>query len=235
MQMNPIMILSSGSAVEKAYRQIKSRIIHFELKPGSRLRAQELAESLELSRTPIRETLGRLEHEGLVVRTGGWGYVVRRVSVKEIVDLFAVRQSLEAQVISDVIPLVTEGLLRRLEALLGEQERHLAENRVQDFRKKSRNFHLMLLSTTQNDLLRSILNSIDDRVRLVGAIIHDARTDRARQVFEENKRLFRALKRRDEPAALAAVREHLARAKEIAVGQMIEHSSQHEEDLCTAN
>lgn len=223
--MNPLLSFTAAGAVEKAYQHIKARIISLELKPRERLRAQEIAAELALSRTPVREALARLEHEGLVVREGGWGYSVRGISVKEATDLFAVRQSLEMQVVREVLPHVSQQLLDKLSDLLQEQETALSNGRIQDFRKKSRAFHLLILAATQNDILQTILSSIDDRVRLIGAIIHEARGDRAREVLSENKSIFESLRDHDESKALCAVQDHLARAKDIAITYMIAKGS----------
>lgn len=59
-----------GSSQERAYRFIKARILDHRFAVGHRLRAQDLAEQMAISRTPVREALGRLEQEGLVRREG---------------------------------------------------------------------------------------------------------------------------------------------------------------------
>ena len=73
-----------GHALVHAYDCIKESIINMAVSPGQKLHAQELAARLNVSRTPIREALGRLEQEGLVRRDSGWGYVVRPMNLKEI-------------------------------------------------------------------------------------------------------------------------------------------------------
>ena len=79
------------NSLAHAYDRIKESIVNMEVSPGQKLHAQELAVRLHVSRTPVREALGRLEQEGLVRRDTGWGYTVRSMNLKEILDLFALR------------------------------------------------------------------------------------------------------------------------------------------------
>ena len=84
-------------ASERAYAQLRADIIDWRLPPGSVLAEVELSERLGVSRTPVREALGRLLADGLVVAQGGRGLVVTTVSVDDIAQLFELRQALEQQ------------------------------------------------------------------------------------------------------------------------------------------
>jgi len=225
MQMNPIFPAKTTEAVDKAYRYLKTQIVTLKLHPGYRVRAQEVALELELSRTPVREALARLEHEGLLLRSGGWGYSVRGITEKEAVNLFSVRRALEKQAILETIPLVNKVLLETLTVLIQEQERLIVEDKTQAFREKSREFHIVIIAASQNEALRKILFSIDDQVRLIGAIIHGANSSRAREVLLENKKIYSALKSRNVINAVNAVDEHLARAMQVAVQKISDQAT----------
>ena len=82
--MNPNVTLS----VEMAYNELRSRILCGLLTPGARLVTQQLALILDLSRTPIKEALARLESDGLVARIGSWGYSVREITLKDAEEIF---------------------------------------------------------------------------------------------------------------------------------------------------
>src|SRR3954464_419687 len=114
MHMHAIMNAGTPNSQERAYRHLKSQILDLEYKPNDRITANEIAQHLKISRTPVREALGRLEQEGLGVSAGGWGYVVRSVSVKEAMDLYKVRETLEVEAAREALPNVTPALLERL-------------------------------------------------------------------------------------------------------------------------
>lgn len=81
---------------QTAYAQIRQAIVEGRYRPGQRLIEQRIAEEFELSRTPVREALRRLEAEGLVLSEPNRGAVVRDVSMEDVADLYGLRARLEA-------------------------------------------------------------------------------------------------------------------------------------------
>ena len=84
-------------AGEAAYEALRAEILAWDLAPGAVLAEVELSARLGLSRTPVREALARLVSDGLVEPLGGRGLVVSAVSAENVVELFELRQALEAQ------------------------------------------------------------------------------------------------------------------------------------------
>ena len=201
------------SAQDQAYESIRDRIINLELKPGSKLRAEELAKQLDMSRTPVREALGRLEQQGLVTRDG-WGYTVRAITFKEILDLFKIRESLETQAAVEACAHLDDKALGRLKLVLAKAEQFLKKQKMADFRAANREFHMMISAASQNDLLGSILLMLNDRIRLVSALHQDIMKNRARDVLSENFEILNALTERNAEKVEAAVLGHLRNSKE---------------------
>lgn len=85
-----------GGGSEYAYERLRAAIVEHRYEPGQRLIEQRVAEELEVSRTPIREALRRLEAEGFVTTSPNRGAAVRDVSIDEIVDLYELRARLES-------------------------------------------------------------------------------------------------------------------------------------------
>jgi DNA-binding GntR family transcriptional regulator len=83
-------------STELAYQRIRQAIIDGSYQPGQRLIEQSISEEFDLSRTPIRESLRRLEAEGLVLIEHNRGAIVRPVGETEIVDLYELRALLES-------------------------------------------------------------------------------------------------------------------------------------------
>lgn len=84
------------NAAEAAYRAIRARIVSGELAEGERLTEKRLSKDLGLSRTPIREAVGRLVLEGFVERQGGYTTRVARFPEDEVAQIFEIRSLLEA-------------------------------------------------------------------------------------------------------------------------------------------
>jgi DNA-binding GntR family transcriptional regulator len=81
---------------DKAYKQIKEKIVTIEMKPGAVIREVELMKDLELGRTPIREALKRLQSENLVIATPRRGMFVSDVAITDLTQIYEIRVELEA-------------------------------------------------------------------------------------------------------------------------------------------
>ena len=90
---------ANDSIVERVYDQLKAMAIGYEFKPGERLNEGELARSLGVSRTPLREALNRLNTESLLRFVPGKGFFCRDLDVHEIFSLYEVRKAIEVAAI----------------------------------------------------------------------------------------------------------------------------------------
>src|ERR1700744_300862 len=84
-------------ASDRAYLTLRGEILDGELRAGTVLAEVEQSQRLGVSRTPLREALGRLAAEGLVSTHSGRGVVVPEVSADNVVELFELREALEVQ------------------------------------------------------------------------------------------------------------------------------------------
>ena len=84
-------------ASDRAYKTLRDDIIEWRLRPGTVLGEVEQSERLGISRTPLREALGRLTAEGLTAASGGRGVVVTDISLDNIDQLFELRETLEGR------------------------------------------------------------------------------------------------------------------------------------------
>jgi len=213
MQMNAILPLAILNSQEKAYQHLKQAILDHEFRPNERLRAQEIAEKLKISRTPVREALSRLEQEGFVIRSGGWGYVVKPVTEKEAMDIYHVRGALEVEAVKELIPRIDRETIAQLQGCLKKAEDKLRQGKAREYRYHTRTFYRMLARATENSCLEHMMSLIDDRVRWLGAMITERNTDRPRESLKGNWEILRAIESQDAAAAETAVRKHVAGAQ----------------------
>ncbi len=212
-KLNSILQKRTRNAQERAYSYLKEQIVNLQLLPGRKLRAQEFAGILKLSRTPVREALGRLEQERLVHRDSGWGYIVVPLTFKEILDLFKIRESLEVLAALEALPNITAENLRLLKSILDKSENLLKAGRQAEFRAASREFHMTISTLARVPLLHQIMLGINDRIRRVAAMQVDVRRQRAADILAENRRFWRALNRKDPRQVRAAVLAHIHNAR----------------------
>jgi DNA-binding GntR family transcriptional regulator len=103
-------------ASDRAYTALRDDIVQWRLQPGTLLAEVEQAERLGVSRTPLREALGRLAAEGLTTAAGGRGVVVTDISLEDIDELFELRETLEGKAAALAAQRGDAGTFRTLEA-----------------------------------------------------------------------------------------------------------------------
>ncbi|MFJ5957851.1 GntR family transcriptional regulator [Paenarthrobacter sp. NPDC092416] len=105
-------------ASDRAYAVLREDIVQWRLRPGAVLAEVELSERLGVSRTPVREALGRLTAEGLTRAAGGRGVVVTDISLESIDELFELRETLEVRAAGLAAQRGEPGVFAGLHALL---------------------------------------------------------------------------------------------------------------------
>ena len=215
------------NAQQQAYDYIKEEILTLRLAPRARLNAIELSSRLELSRTPVREALTRLEQEGLADReAGGGGFRVHALTLKEIVDTYRVREALEVEAALEALPKLTDEMLDQFEKILRSSEALMTPTTYTRFISVNRRFHAGITAASGNAVLQQFMAPISDRVRLTGAMLIRGRSPRQREVLEENLAILAALRTRDAKKIEEAVRAHVRLAREHARDLLTSDSGQ---------
>jgi DNA-binding GntR family transcriptional regulator len=206
---------AASDSQERAYRFIKERILDQRFRTNQHLRAQELAEATSLSRTPVREALGRLAQEGLVERHGGWGFIVKSMTFQDVADLFNVREALEVEAARAALESLQPDILARMRAILDQSGKALKAGLHKESILIARGFHVAIAECSGNRLLLQMLQGINDRIHMVGLSLVTAFPDRAAQVHRENLEILDALDARDGVRLEQAVRDHIRRSREL--------------------
>ena len=197
-----------------AYEHIKEKILDGAYVPGERLTGQDIAEALNLSRTPVREALGQLERNGLVQKSG-WGYTVRIMTLQDIEDLFDVREILEVAAARTAIQYADEAWVRALGMIIDTSRAHLDAGRIVESIRTARRMYVSVVERTGNRVLANMLASINDQIQLVGGTLVTRFPWRATEVLKENQEIVKAFAQRDAELAVAAVTEHIRRSREL--------------------
>src|SRR5512136_1600000 len=154
---------SYDTSKSRAYKELRRSIIMGHRKPGERLSLDELAKTYKTSITPLRDALHMLSQEGLVTIKPRSGYFVSRLTLKELRDLYEVREILELAVIERAVPRITEECIQQLEHVhagyTGDDDE--SYDRYTD---ENRHFHYLLAEATGNHELAEMLGHLLDRL-----------------------------------------------------------------------
>ncbi len=143
----------------RVYEAVRDDIVSGAIPPDTRLVQEQLAESLGVSRTPVRDALNRLAHEGLVTWIPGTGYLVNRLSDESVKDIYEVRQSLEPLAVRLAAGRHTRAQLAQLWALL-EQASDGDDWDSGAWFEWNRDFHVALVAPAGNALLLHLLHEL---------------------------------------------------------------------------
>lgn len=147
--------IDSSNLWDKTYIILKERLIRREFKPNEKLSIPELAETLGVSRTPIRDALNRLEMEGLVKTVSKVGTFVKPIEVNDVLDIMDTRLMLEfwtAESISSLPVREVHDTLTKMENILHQSSRLIDSSLFESYLQADFNlaFHLEFIKLSRN-------------------------------------------------------------------------------------
>lgn len=195
---------------EIAYRGLRRLVREGELQPGEVFSEGAVAATLSVGRTPFREAVSRLAHEGLVLRLPKRGVLVKSLGVEDVKDLYEVRRSLEILCVRRAVAHISPQDLIHLRQLLEEADR-LVEAGIswRDYREHDLRFHNFIWTASGNKRACELLQSTHDAVILDPLFERFAdMPGQQRRSIEEHRQIIDAIDTGDADASAAAIAEH---------------------------
>jgi GntR family transcriptional regulator, rspAB operon transcriptional repressor len=149
---------------QRAYLAIRNAIRHLQLPPGKTVLEREMAEILGMSRTPVRESLVRLETEGWVRLIPRRGFIVAPLVADDLQQIYEVVESLDGVAGRLATGRATHEELNHLEHLIAEQEKALKLDDLLAWTDLDDQFHNYIVDLAQNPRLRGIVDSQSDQL-----------------------------------------------------------------------
>jgi DNA-binding GntR family transcriptional regulator len=202
----------------KAYKAIKEKIIYLDFKPGEKIFENELAKSLNVSRTPVREALLMLEHEKLVTCNESLGFIVRRFSAKDIGEYFALRNAIEEFVILLVMEKITEEEIAGLKANTAEGERLIREGSdIHTIVRTESEFHELLYRAAKSDILFDTISGLVDKFQWFRALALSV-PEAAGSSLSQHKKIIKLIEKKDTEGFKKMMSMHLDEARGRIIG-----------------
>jgi DNA-binding GntR family transcriptional regulator len=198
--------IKGKSLAETAYLSIRNAILAGNLAVGSPVPEEAIAQHLRMSRTPIREAIGRLRTEGLLEEVRPRGHVVAGVGEREVFEVYEIREELEGLCHKLAASRITPHQLFILSTILDRMEASVDD--IARFSELNREFHSVIVEASGNPVLAKIMDDLlafVDRFP-VSAYVVDGRSHVA---LHEHRRILNALERGDRAEAELAAQDHL--------------------------
>jgi len=208
-------IQRANSLAGDVYDAIFAQLMSLKIAPGSRITVDNLVKEFNVSHTPIREALGRLEGEGLVVKTHLIGYsAAPQITRRRFDELYELRLLLEPNGAAKAAGSMNDdkfAALRDAAGVMGRKEGGDERLRYSTFARQDAAFHDRIMEFADNELIRQTLSFQHTHFHIFRLMFHSRVTEEA---LDEHETILAAFAARDPDAAARAMRVHIERSRD---------------------
>jgi DNA-binding GntR family transcriptional regulator len=223
----------SKSLHEQTYQALRANILSGQLAPGDRLIETQLAQQLQVSRTPIREAMRQLQREGLIVGDSNEGLRVTSITAADAIHLYDCRIGLEQMSVAAACEHITAAQLQALESTILQAEK-LIQRSASDLSNALVNaqlldldfqFHHTIAESAGNKWLVSLLDQVFDKMTLL-RLQTTRQNPKVLELRVEHRQIFEAIAQRDRAAAVEMICTHLVASKNRVIHEVQQFSHQ---------
>ncbi len=205
-------VLIHPNLSSRIYELLKEDILRGKVSSGDHLSESQLALELGVSRIPVREAISRLAQEGIVEVLPRRGAFVADLSEEQIIELYDVREVLEGLAARLAAERVTGEVIEQMKNYFKSQEVPSKKKNFKDYSIAVFSFHKLLVQTSRNERLVSIMNGLFDQIRLLQlkSVTLSGPGDRP---LREHRAIIESLERHDPDLAEKLTRGHIRNVK----------------------
>lgn len=195
------------TAQEAVLTEVRRLIATGRMRPGEQIVQEALALELGVSRVPLREALKILEGEGQVTYEAHRGYFVALLSLADLLEVYRMREILEAEAVSIAIPRMTADDIDRFEEAALDVERASADADLTTMAKANRRFHATLIEACALPRMVRTIRQLWDATEVYRAVYYTDGGNRTR-VLDEHRRMVAAVRAGDVEQTLTMLDLH---------------------------
>jgi DNA-binding GntR family transcriptional regulator len=220
--------MSANPLRQQAYDFIQEGIVSGRLVVGSQLSELSLAKQIGISRTPVREAIRRLVHEGLLEQLPRYGTIVRTPQRRDIVELYELREALEGYAVGQAAERIGAKDLALLTRLCDEIKRIAGQLRrsgkpaleggmMEQFLAADLAFHMVIVRAAGNGRLLNIVRESRVLMRVIGMKRQEHTLSVVEGTYRYHSRILRSLQRHNAKAARELLVDHICHSKQEAL------------------
>lgn len=217
--MADIIELAPGALHERAAARLRTMLVEGHIAPGAKLNERELAQRLQVSRTPLREAIKTLAAEGLVELLPNRGAVAVQLTVQDVADTFEVIAGLEAQSGELAAQRITEAELAEIRALHYEMLAAHTRRDLSSYYALNAQIHERINAAARNPVLRQTYRNVNARLQ---ALRFRSNFDERKwqRAVQEHEQMVQLLAKRDGAGLRAVMLQHLANKRDAVLELM---------------
>jgi DNA-binding GntR family transcriptional regulator len=196
-----------ATAQEAVAAALRQAIVERQLRPGDRIRQEEVAQRLGVSVIPVREALKVLEGEGQVTYQPRQGYAVAQLNLADLAEVYRLRELLEAEAVRAALPHLADADVDEIAAEFEAVTAALAAGRLSEAMAANRRAHFRLFETARMPVLLRHVRMLWDSTQAYRALYYNEAA-RQRAVDREHGEILAALRARNAERVLALLDAH---------------------------
>ncbi len=201
--------ISHDTLADQVYHAVRAQILDGHVAPGEFIREQNLNEALEVSRTPIREALGRLASEGFLEKLPHRGFRVPEEPIKDLLELYPIVAALERLAGRLAFPRLTPDDLARLKAINAQLEAAQDAGDAQALTELNNRFHRLFGERSGNGWLCNLLDDLRAQLTRLERWYYSY-GEHTRQSISQHAEIIDALEAGDHARALGLLGDNMA-------------------------
>lgn len=206
---------------EVVYESLRKTLIEGKVPVGERFIEKEYSDRLNISRTPVRESLKLLEVEGLVKYIPRTGVVVNRITRDDVIEIYKIRNSLELLVVTEAMKYVTEDDIKNISNLLNETEKANSEGNIDEVIKLFSKFNSELYELSNMKMLPNMISNLNSYLHKFRTIsIED--DNRREKAIIEHRHILNAILSKDRDLAEMIIKKHLYDSLDVVLQEISE-------------
>lgn len=215
-----------ASLTSQVYASIRDSIVLGELAPGSLHSVAQLADTLEVSRSPVREALISLADLGMVAFERNRGVRILQTSAHDLEEVFSLRLLLEVPAAFRAAQVMDPADVERLREALGTVEEFVGSATLREQQQRDADFHRVILTAAGNGRLATFVGTLRDHQMIRGVSTAGKTRDPA-DIYADHTLIFERIAAGDPHAAASAMRDHLATSIRLLVAQETGEAPEH--------
>jgi DNA-binding GntR family transcriptional regulator len=209
---------------QHVFENLKQAIIRGDISSGERLVENAIAETMDISRTPVREAIHKLEREGFLKKLPRGGFTVIGLTREDIEETFGIRSVLESYAARLAASKHQEKELIPLEKKVDEYQKYLNLGKLDILPKINTEFHDLLYALSQSPKLIKMIAALSDQIFRFRQIILKNKS-LARMSHEDHRQMIAAIRNRDAECVEKLVKAHIVRGQEVVLKEFDRQSN----------
>ncbi|ANA81227.1 transcriptional regulator, GntR family protein [Paenibacillus vortex V453] len=197
-----------GSTREYSYHLLKDRILHLELEPGTKISEKEIADELNVSRTPVREAFMKLAEEELLDIIPQSGTIVSRINLRHVEEGRFIREKIEKEIVALACDFFPEQFRFRLETNIALQDVCAGNHNFYKLFELDEEFHQILFEGVQKERTWKMLQQLNihfNRLRLL-RLSKDSNWE---NIISQHKEMYQLIVNKKAEQAMKVMESHL--------------------------